>query len=74
MLRNDIEAAAEILTRLGTTEDLEMVRLGLAIVTDSLRDMAERAGALEGSTVPPHWRKQWWNGEGPNIVPMRRTK
>jgi hypothetical protein len=35
-------------------------------------DLVERARLLEGQTVPPHWRRQDWDGQPTgNVMPLR---
>ncbi len=45
----------------------------LEMIAVILGDLAARASSLEGTNVPPHWRRQDWDGQPQgNIRPLRR--
>jgi hypothetical protein len=45
----------------------------LEMIAIILGDLAARARSLEGTDVPPHWRRQDWDGAPyANIRPLRR--
>lgn len=45
----------------------------LEMIAVILGDLAMRARSLEGMNVPPHWRRQPWDGEArDNVTPLRR--
>ena len=72
-LSDDLMGAADMAATLARDSDPANRAFALDLLAVIMRDMAERARMLEGATVPPHWRRQPWDGEArDNVTPLRR--
>jgi hypothetical protein len=71
-LSSDLEVVADLLHELAHDADLARILIGLAFLSNALPEIVERARALEGQTVPPHWRIQPYDGQPrDNVTPLR---
>ena len=71
-LTEDLAAIADMAATLATEGDPDRAIVALELLALVLPDLVERARLLEGRTVPPHWRRQDWDGQPyANIRPLR---
>jgi len=72
-LTDDLTAIADMAAAMATEADPDRAVAALEMLAVILPEMAERARLLEGQTVPPHWRRQPWDGQPTgNVTPLRR--
>lgn len=72
-LAEDIMGVAASAAALANDPDPANRTAALEMIAIILGDLASRASALEGTNVPPHWRRQDWDGQPQgNIRPLRR--
>jgi hypothetical protein len=72
-LTEDLTAIADMAATLVTEGDPDRAIVALELLALVLPDLVERARLLEGHLVPPHWRRQDWDGQPyANIRPLRR--
>jgi hypothetical protein len=72
-LTDDLMGLADAAAGVASGPDAEMAVAALEMLAVILPEMAERARLLEGGTVPPHWRRQDWDGQPTgNVMPLRR--
>ena len=72
-LADDLTAIADMAAAIAAEGDPDRAIAALALLAIVMPDTIERARLLEGQTVPPHWRRQDWNGTPyANIRPLRR--
>lgn len=72
-LTDDLTAIADMAADLATEADPARAIVALELLALVLPDLVERARILEGGVVPPHWRRQQWDGQpADNITPLRR--
>lgn len=72
-LAEDIMGVAASAAALANDPDPGVRTAALEMISIVLGDLAARASTLEGSNVPPHWRRQIWDGQGDNVTPLRRS-
>jgi hypothetical protein len=71
-LTDDLIGLADAAADVASAADPETALAALEMLAVILPDMAERARLLEGRTVPPHWRRQDWDGTPyVNVRPLR---
>ena len=72
-LADDLLAVADMAADLATEGDPMRALVALELLAVIMPDLVERARMLEGTTVPPHWRRQAWDGQPrDNVTPLRR--
>jgi len=72
-LSDDLAAVADTLHDLAHTADARRLVICVALLADAMPTLVEQARALEGRTVPPHWRAQPYDGQPRgNVTPLRR--
>jgi len=72
-LADDLLSVADMAADLATEGDPMRALVALELLAVIMPDLVERARMLEGTTVPPHWRRQPWDGEArDNVTPLRR--
>jgi hypothetical protein len=72
-LSEDLMAVADMAAAIAAEGDHDRALAALLLVALAVPDLADRARALEGTNVPPHWRRQEWDGQPfANIRPLRR--
>ena len=72
-LSEDIMAVADMAAAIAAEGDDDRALAALLLVALALPDIADRVRAMEGTNVPPHWRRQDWDGTPfANIRPLRR--
>ena len=72
-LSEDIMAVADMAAAIAAEGDDDRALAALLLVALALPDIADRVRAVEGTNVPPHWRRQDWDGTPyANVRPLRR--
>lgn len=72
-LSEDLMAVADMAAAIAAEGDHDRALAALLLVALAVPDLADRARALEGTNVPPHWRRQVWDGTPfANVRPLRR--
>lgn len=72
-LTDDLMGLADAAGGIAAEADPVAAIVALEMLALILPDLAERARLLEGQTVPPHWRRQPWDGQpAGNVTPLRR--
>ena len=72
-LADDIMGVAASAAALANDPNPANRTAALEMIAVILGDLAMRARSLEGTNVPPHWRRQDWDGTPyANIRPLRR--
>lgn len=72
-LSDDLLSVADMAADLATEGDPMRALLALELLAVIMPDLVERARMLESSNVPPHWRRQDWDGQPrENVTPLRR--
>lgn len=72
-LSDDLLSVADMAADLATEGDPLRALVALELLAVIMPDLVERARMLEGTTVPPHWRRQDWDGQPrDNVTPLRR--
>ena len=72
-LSDDLAKITRMAIELSERNDPEYALAALDILASIMPDILERARALEGTNVPPHWRRQPWDGQPrDNVTPLRR--
>ena len=72
-LADDLTAIADMAAAMATEGDPARAIVALELLALVMPDLVERARLLEGQTVPPHWRRQPWDGQpAGNVTPLRR--
>ena len=72
-LSEDLMAVADMAAAIAAEGDDDRALAALLLVALALPDIADRVRAMEGTNVPPHWRRQDWDGTPfANIRPLRR--
>ena len=72
-LADDLMGLADAAAGVASGPDPDLAVAALEMLAVILPEMAERARLLEGQTVPPHWRRQSWDGQpAGNVTPLRR--
>ena len=72
-LSEDLMAVADMAAAIAAEGDHDRALAALLLVALALPDIADRVRAMEGTNVPPHWRRQDWDGTPfANIRPLRR--
>jgi hypothetical protein len=72
-LTEDLTAIADMAADLATEADPARAIVALELLAIIMPDLVERVRMLEGGTVPPHWRRQDWDGQPTgNVTPLRR--
>lgn len=72
-LSDDLLSVADMAADLATEGDPLRALVALELLAVIMPDLVERARMLEGTNVPPHWRRQDWDGQPQgNIRPLRR--
>jgi hypothetical protein len=71
-LTDDLSAIADMTAALAAEGDPDRAIAALALLAIVIPDTVERARLLEDRMVPPHWRRQDWDGQPyANIWPLR---
>jgi len=71
-LADDLSAIADMAAAMAAECDPDRAIAALALLAIVMPDLIERARLLEDRTVPPHWRRQDWDGQPyANIRPLR---
>lgn len=72
-LADDLLSVADMAADLATEGDPLRALVALELLAVIMPDLVERARMLEGAAVPPHWRRQPWDGQPrDNVTPLRR--
>jgi hypothetical protein len=72
-LADDLTAIADMAAAMAAENDPARAVVALELLALIMPDLVERARLLEGQTVPPHWRRQPWDGQpAGNVMPLRR--
>ena len=72
-LSEDLMAVADMAAAIAAAGDTDRALAALLLVALALPDIADRVRAMEGTNVPPHWRRQDWDGTPyANVRPLRR--
>ena len=72
-LADDLTAIADMAAAIAAEGDPARAVVALELLALVMPDLVERARLLEGQTVPPHWRRQDWDGQPTgNVMPLRR--
>ena len=72
-LSEDLMAVADMAAAIAAEGDNDRALAALLLVALALPDIADRVRAMEGTNVPPHWRRQDWDGTPyANVRPLRR--
>lgn len=72
-LADDLMGLADAAAGVASGPDPDLAVAALEMLAVILPEMAERARLLEGQTVPPHWRRQPWDGQpAGNVTPLRK--
>ena len=72
-LSEDLMAVADMAAAIAAEGDSDRALAALLLVALALPDIADRVRAVEGTNVPPHWRRQVWDGTPyENVRPLRR--
>lgn len=73
-LADDIMGVAASAAALANDPNPANRTAALEMIAVILGDLAARVSSLEGTNVPPHWRRQDWDGQPfANIRPLRRN-
>lgn len=73
-LADDLLAVADMAAAIAAEGDHDRALAALQLLAIIMPDLTDRARALEGTNVPPHWRRQDWDGTPhANIRPLRRA-
>jgi hypothetical protein len=71
-LTEDLAAIADMAAALAAEGDPDRAIAALTLLAIVMPDTIERARLLEDRMVPPHWRRQDWDGQPyANIRPLR---
>jgi hypothetical protein len=72
-LTDDLTAIADMAAAMAVEGDPARAIVALELLALIMPDLVERARLLEGGVVPPHWRRQPWDGQpAGNVTPLRR--